>query len=109
MSLTCTAVHSPPRAVFTPRADSALATPRRLLTPLFWISRMIGRTLAAKASAASLRAAFVISMASARRGLPSFTLRALAAAKVGEPPALASVFDQLRIGHCAPRFPQFAF
>jgi hypothetical protein len=28
MSLTCTAVHSPPRAVFTPRADSALATPR---------------------------------------------------------------------------------
>src|SRR5262245_36081255 len=34
MSLTCTAVQSPPRAVRTPRAVRALATPRRLLTPL---------------------------------------------------------------------------
>src|SRR5215831_8209155 len=32
MSLTCTAVQSPPRAVRTPRAVSALATPRRLPT-----------------------------------------------------------------------------
>jgi hypothetical protein len=43
MSLTCTAVQSPPRAVRTPRAVRALATPRRLLTPLAWISLMMGR------------------------------------------------------------------
>jgi hypothetical protein len=53
ISLTCTAVHAPPRAVFTPPADSALATPRRLLMPLLCIWRMIGSTPAANESAAS--------------------------------------------------------
>ena len=42
MLLTCTAVQSPPRAVRTPRAVRALATPRRPLTPLAWISLMDG-------------------------------------------------------------------
>ena len=51
-SVTCTAVHAPPRAVLTPRAVSPLATPRRDRTPLARISLMIGRTLDANASAA---------------------------------------------------------
>ena len=80
MSLTWTALHSPPRAILMPRAISALATPRKLPMPLFCISRMIGRTLAANASAVSIRAAFVASMVSVQRGLPSLTPRAFAAA-----------------------------
>src|SRR5262245_51781290 len=80
MSLTCTAVQSPPRAVRTPRAVRALATPRRPLTPLAWISLMMGRTLAANASAASLRALLDALRAAARRGPPSLTPRRLAAA-----------------------------
>src|SRR5262249_5534334 len=32
--ITCRAVQAPPRADFTPRAVSARATPRKLLTPL---------------------------------------------------------------------------
>ena len=45
-----------PRLVLTPRAVSARAMPRRVVTPLAWISRMIGATLAAKASASWARA-----------------------------------------------------
>jgi hypothetical protein len=37
MSLTCTAVHVPPRAVLMPRAVNARATPRSDCTPLAWI------------------------------------------------------------------------
>ena len=39
----------------TPRAVRARAMPRMLVTPLAWISFMMGRTLAANASANSLR------------------------------------------------------
>ena len=77
MSLTCTAVQSPPRAVLTPRAASARASPRMLLTPLAWISLMMGRTLAANA----LRALMEALRATARRGPPSLTPRRLAAAR----------------------------
>jgi hypothetical protein len=42
MSLTCTAVHSPPRAVLIPRAVSARATPRSDCTPLFCNRKAIG-------------------------------------------------------------------
>src|SRR5262249_14538723 len=97
MSLTCTAVQSPPRAVRTPRAVRALATPRRLLTPLAWISLMMGRTLAANASAASLRALLDALRAAARRGPPSLTPRRLAAAKA------ALVRSLIAAGSCSVR------
>jgi hypothetical protein len=78
---TITSLQEPPRAVGTPRAVRARATPRRLLSPLAWISLMMGRTLAANASAASLRALMEARQAAARRGPPSFFPRALAAAR----------------------------
>src|SRR5262252_7512976 len=55
--------------------------PRMLLTPLAWISLMMGRTLAANASAALLRTLMDAFRAAARRGPPSLTPRRLAAAK----------------------------
>src|SRR5215831_12215183 len=56
MAATCTSLQSPPpRAVLTPRAVRARAIPRMLVTPLAWISLMMGRTLAANVSAISLR------------------------------------------------------
>src|SRR6516162_11210439 len=78
---TITSLQEPPRAVGTPRAVRARATPRRLLTPLAWISLMMGRTLAANASASSLRAAIERRRASSNRGPPSFLPRPLAAAR----------------------------
>jgi Lytic transglycolase len=81
MSPTCTAVHSPPRAVLTPRADSALATTRRLDAAFLNFMDGSGFTLAAKASAAAIRASITPARASAKRGLPSTTPRAQAAAK----------------------------
>src|SRR5215475_3054126 len=81
MAATCTSLQSPPRAVLTPRAASARAMPRMLLTPLAWISLMMGRTLAANASAASLRALMDALRAAARRGPPSLAPRRLAAAR----------------------------
>jgi hypothetical protein len=71
--ITATRASDPPRA--------ARATPRRLLTPLAWISLMMGRTLAANASAPSLRTLMDAFRAAARRGPPSWTPRRLAAAK----------------------------
>src|SRR5262249_53120958 len=55
--------------------------PRMLVTPLACISLMMGRTLAANASAISLRALMEARRAAARRGPPSFLPRALAAAR----------------------------
>src|SRR5262249_19044704 len=81
MAATCTSLQSPQRAVLTPRAASARAMPRMLLTPLAWISLMMGRTLAANASAASLRALMDALRAAARRGPPSLAPRRLAAAR----------------------------
>jgi hypothetical protein len=49
----CTA-HLLPRAVRTPRALSAAATPRRLATPLSCTWRMTGATFSAKRRAALL-------------------------------------------------------
>jgi hypothetical protein len=62
----------PPRAVLTPRAVRARAMPRMLLTPLVWISLMIGRTLAANASRCLLRASMDARRTEASRGAPSF-------------------------------------
>jgi len=45
--------HAPPRAVRTPRALSAEAMPSSVAIPAARISRMIGRTLAAKRSAST--------------------------------------------------------
>src|SRR6516165_1217594 len=67
---TITSLQEPPRAVGTPRAVRARATPRRLLTPLAWMSLMMGRTLAANALAASLRALMEARRAATRRGPP---------------------------------------
>src|SRR5262249_23012069 len=61
--------------------------PRMLLTPLAWISLMMGRTLAANASAASLRAFMDALRAAARRGPPSLTPRRLAACSAASPAA----------------------
>ena len=58
--------HAPPRAVRTPRAFSASAIARGVVAPLAFIWRIIGRTLAAKASAASRTAATPLAWASGR-------------------------------------------
>jgi hypothetical protein len=44
---TVLACHLPPRAVYTPRAFSAPAISRRLVSPEAWISRTIGNAFAA--------------------------------------------------------------
>ena len=65
-----------------PPAISALATPRKLPMPLFCISRMIGRTLAANA-VSGLDTGCVRRLGNGfpvQRGLPSLTPRAFAAA-----------------------------
>ncbi len=54
---TVVASQTRPRAVLTPRALSALATPDSDVTPAPRTSRMIGRTVRAKASARALVAA----------------------------------------------------
>src|SRR5262249_43659655 len=79
IAATCTSLQSPPRAVLTPRAVKARAMPRRLLTPL------MGRALAANASAASLRAFMDALRAAAGREPPRLTPRRLAAASGGRP------------------------
>src|SRR5262249_1549157 len=68
MAATCTSLQSPPRAVLTPRAASARAMPRMVVTPLACISLMMGRTLAANASAIWLRALMEARRAASRSG-----------------------------------------
>ena len=53
-AVTCTGVQTPPRAVATPRALSALAMARNDVAPLAFICSMTGSTLAAKRSAFAL-------------------------------------------------------
>ena len=70
---TVLACHSPPRAVRIPRAFSAMAIARNVFAPEPWISRTIGRTFAAKASAAATFAALPNAPASVRLvRLPSY-------------------------------------
>jgi hypothetical protein len=76
--MTIRAVHSPPRAVLIPRAVNALATPRKLLTPLFCICSIIGLALAENRSATALLASRARWRALARFGLPRRLPRALA-------------------------------
>ena len=57
MLLTAVSDQGAPRALGTPRALSARATPRSVVTPLACISRIMGRTFAAKRSALALLAA----------------------------------------------------
>jgi hypothetical protein len=77
---TCTPSHDFPRAVLTPCAFSASAI-FRMLRPPAAKDRILGRTSAAKRSAAALLASTPLALASAARGLPSTTPRGLAAAK----------------------------
>jgi hypothetical protein len=57
---------SPPRSVRTPRSFNAAAMARNVVAPAACIWRTIGRTLAAKASAASRLAATPLACASGR-------------------------------------------
>src|ERR1700738_4771250 len=57
MLLTAVSDQGAPRALGTPRALSARATPRSVVTPLACISRIMGRMFAAKRSALALLAA----------------------------------------------------
>src|ERR1700738_3071452 len=57
MLLTAVSDQGAPRALGTPRALSARATPRSVVTPLVCISLMIGMMFAAKRSALALLAA----------------------------------------------------
>src|SRR5205085_5631073 len=70
MSLTWTAVHSPPRAVWTPLAVNARAMPRMLVMPDARMLAMIGATLDANLSASAFTAAVPRVRASARLGPP---------------------------------------
>jgi hypothetical protein len=65
------ACQRPPRGVATPRAFSASAIARSVVTPDFWILVMIGRTLPAARSASALIAATASSRAASIWGLPS--------------------------------------
>ena len=76
---TCIADHCPPRAVATPRAVSAAAMPRRLVTPLAWISRTMGSTFAAYRAEVSLVAAAASPRMASRFGFPRRWPRSLAA------------------------------
>jgi len=77
--------------------------PRMLLTPLAWISLMMGRTLAANASAASLRAFMDDLRAAARRGPPSLTPRRLAACSAASPAAHPGAVCMRLSGFCLDR------
>ena len=79
-AVTCTGVQTPPRAVATPRALSALAMPRNDVAPLAFICSITGSTLAAKRSAFALLEAMPRRCACASFGPPSFTPCAFAAA-----------------------------
>src|SRR5262245_14972006 len=80
MLLTVTGDQGTPLALGTPRALSARATPRNVVTPLACISLMIGSVFAAKRSALALLAAAPSVDASSRLGPPSRTPRSFACA-----------------------------